>query len=159
MITGKSIREALARGAVLAGFIAAPALAQGPERFELICNGTVAHWSASGQESAPWETQVRVDLSRDRLCLDDCRNPETVSANQAGRIEALAVGQVSLSPDDTDLVDRTNIDRLTGQFYRVHDWLDWSDSLAPAHFSGVHRDIYSGSCVPTQFTALARPLF
>src|SRR5580700_2016003 len=72
--------------------VAVSALAATPQRFDLTCTGAVTRTIHDDSTSAAWSGTMRVDLVRDRICLDDCLDARTVVVERAALIESLSVG-------------------------------------------------------------------
>jgi hypothetical protein len=142
--------------AVSFALIGVSARAESPTRFDLVCSGTVTSWADSSSTSADWTTTARVDLTASRFCLDDCLDTRRVVADRSDRMESLVLGKESLSPERTEFVDKIDLDRRSGQYYRVHDWVETRGGYESEEFPIMHHDIYSGSCALAQFTGFPR---
>jgi len=145
--------------AVSFALIGASAHAQGPQRFDLVCSGTVTSWADSSSTSAGWTATARVDLTDSRFCLDDCLEPQSVAADRSDTIESLSLGKESGSPERTEFVDKIDLNRRSGRYYRVHDWVETRGGYESEEFPIMHHDIYSGSCALAQFTGFPRRRF
>ena len=58
--------------------IASSAEAQSRERFDLICDGTLARTIGGTTEQLPWSGRYAVDLGRGKFCEAGCDAPETI---------------------------------------------------------------------------------
>jgi hypothetical protein len=138
--------------AVSFALIGVSARAESPARFDLVCSGNVTSWIDSTSTSAGWTATARVDLTDSRFCLDDCLDTRRIAADRSDTMESLVVGKESLSPERTEFIDKIDLDRRSGQYYRVHDWVETRGGYASEGYPIMHRDIYSGSCALAQFT-------
>jgi len=145
--------------AVSLALIGVSARAQSPARFDLVCSGNVTSWVDFTSTTAGWTTTARVDLTDSRLCLDDCLDTRRVSADRTDTMESLVVGKESLSSERTEFVDKIDLDRRSGQYYRVHDWVETRGGYESEGYPIMHHDIYSGSCALAQFTGFPRRQF
>lgn len=149
--------------AISFALIAASARAEGADRFDLVCNGTVTALRTTSSEdattTAAWDGRVRVDLGRGKACVDDCQIVETVSASDPSEIELLSVGAETSSPQRREYVDRIEVNRISGQYSRTHDWAEDTRNPDMANVSIIHHDEYSGACTPGQFSGLPRASF
>jgi len=142
--------------AVSFALIGVSARAESPERFDLVCSGTVTSWADSSSTSAGWTATARVDLPGSRFCLDDCLDTRHIAADRSDMIESLSVGKESLSPERTEFVDKIDLDRRSGLYFRVHDWVETRGGYESDAFPIMHHDIYAGSCALAQFTGFPR---
>jgi hypothetical protein len=146
-------------GAAALSVIAVSAHAEGPQRFDLTCSGAVTRTIDDDSTSGAWSGTLRVDLVRDRLCLDDCLDARAVVADRSALIESLSVGKESLTPQRTEFVDKVSVDRRSGRYYREHDWAETRQGFDGEELAVIHHDVYSGACSMAEFTAFPRRLF
>jgi hypothetical protein len=138
--------------AVSLALIGVSARAQAVQRFDLLCSGTVTSTIDSSITRAGWSARARIDLGHGRLCLDDCADTRNVSVSRPSMIESLSLGRESPSPERVEYADRIDVDRQSGRYYRVHDWVETKGGVTSDAFPVMHRDVYSGSCALAQFS-------
>jgi hypothetical protein len=146
-------------GAAALALIAASAQAQSPQRFDLACSGAVTRTIDDDSTNAAWTGTMRVDLVRSRLCLDDCLDARGVVEDRSAMIESLSVGKESLTPQRVEFVDKVDVDRRSGRFYREHDWAENRRAFDGEELAIIHHDVYSGACSVAEFTGFPRRLF
>ena len=145
--------------AVSFALIGSSARAESPARFDLVCSGDVTSWVDFTSTTAGWTTTARVDLAASRFCLDDCLDSRRVAADRSDTMESLVVGKDSLSPERTEFVDKIDLDRPSGRYFRVHDWVETRGGYVSEGYPIMHHDVYSGSCALAQFTGFPRRRF
>jgi hypothetical protein len=137
--------------AISIALLAASARAEAPERFDLVCTGTVAQMTGVSRpkgETVPWKGRIRVDLGASQFCLDDCRTAENISLVRPDAI-IFRMGDAH----DAEVWDRILVDRKSGLFKRDHDWI----SVGPKTVN--HDDLYSASCASEEFSGFPKTLF
>jgi hypothetical protein len=146
-------------GAAALSVIAVSARAESPERFDLACSGAVTRTIDDDSTSAAWTGTMRIDLVRNRLCLDDCLDPRGLVADRSAMIESLSVGKESLTPQRVEFVDKVDVDRRSGRYYRQHDWAENRRGFDGEVLPIIHHDVYSGACSVAAFTSFPPRLF
>ena len=146
-------------GAAALTMIASSARAEDARRFDLTCSGAVTRMIDDDTVSNAWNGTLRVDLVRDRLCLDDCVEVRGVSAGRAAVIESLSLGKDSLTPQRVEFVDKVDVDRRSGRYYREHDWVENRRGFDGEELPIMHHDVYSGACAVAEFTDFPRRRF
>ena len=146
-------------GAAALILIAVSARAEDARRFDLTCSGAVTRMIDDDSASASWNGTLRVDLVLSRLCLDDCAEVRGVAAGRAPVIESLSLGKESLTPRRVEFVDKVDVDRRSGRYYREHDWVENRRGFDGEELTVMHHDVYSGACAVAEFTDFPRRLF
>ena len=139
--------------------VAVSARAEGPQRFDLACSGAVTRTIDDDSMSGAWTGTLRIDLARNRLCLDDCADARGVVVDRSAIIESLSVGKESLTPQRVEFVDKVDVDRRSGRYYREHDWAENRRGFDGEELPVIHHDVYSGACSVLEFTGFPRRLF
>ena|ERR1700761_4854049 len=146
-------------GAAALSVAAAPARAESLQRFDLACSGAVTRTVDDDSTSATWTGTMRIDLVHNRLCLDDCLDARGVVADRSAIIESLSVGKESLTPQRVEFVDKVEVDRRSGRYYRQHDWAENRRGFDGEVLPIIHHDVYSGACSVAAFTSFPPRLF
>src|SRR5579863_543244 len=129
-------------GAVAVSMIAMSARAEGPQRFDLTCSGAITRTIDDESTSGAWTGTLRVDLARNRLCLDECADARGVVIDRSAIIEGLSVGKESLTPRRVEFVDKVDLDRQSGRYYREHDWAENKRGFDGEELPIIHHDVY-----------------
>ncbi len=99
--------------------IASSAEAQSRERFDLICNGTLARTIRGTTEQMPWSGRYAVDLGRGKFCEAGCDVPETIRETSDRTI--VLRFDTGIDAEILNYLDISRIDgRLTGSRRHSH---------------------------------------
>ena len=131
-------------GVMAATAVSGSALAETPQKFDLICTGSrVTAGAGQGGAAQQWTGSYRLDLPHMRYCSGDCK--------MVDRIADVSSDVVTLTNKETPY--RTGSARLFSQYNRATGKLNLSVTARPDSLTTV-KDTVDGSCVVQPFSGM-----